>query len=149
MEKNDRTIIFLVLILVSVSLVLFMGRNSTELRNPTAAEASAFIKRYCAVTEPSTICVVAADDFKAEAEKSGLSCGKICVQFRYNKDGNEDYYIGGNHAFNFFETSDLGIMWFDPQNGLCLPSAWISLETFLQIEYGNVALVYFYIADPF
>jgi hypothetical protein len=123
-------------------------RNTTILHNPTVAEAYVFIERgrlERLINPPSTICVVAANDFKMKAEKSGLRCGKVCVCFYYKDDLNIGYHKGGNHAFNFFETSDLGTVWFDSQKELCLPSAWVSLETFLQIEYGNIALISFYI----
>jgi hypothetical protein len=146
MNGNSKCIFLLIsfLFVSSITVINFNSKQSAT-HNLTAMETRAFIENYLSETNVSSICVVAADDFREASETFGLQCGKVCVRFKYNNSSeNMGYYKGGCHAFNYVETSDLGIMWFDSQSALYLPSAWISLETFLQIEYGDVALLDFY-----
>jgi hypothetical protein len=146
MRKSFMPVLFFAFFVITSNAIYALS-DASMLRNPTMVETEAFIKKYLSETNVSTICVVAADNVREAAEQSGLKCGKICVRFRHNGFLSQNSYGGGNHAFNFFDTSDCGIVWFDSQKNLCLPSRCVSLETFLQIEYGDITLLGFYISS--
>jgi hypothetical protein len=108
------------LVLLFVLITTMVGSASPNLRNPTFLEAKMFVAsdgtNQHPYLEKSYTCSNFAHDFRTNALEAGYYCGVVII-FNSNRD---------SHALNCFNTTDLGLVFLEPQT-----------DNFVTVEVGK------------